>query len=91
MSKRTLTNSTEQPLDEIESHLAGTLKPVAPRTDFVQRLRGRIHLPPREEITFRLSDWRNWLFAFGSVISGALIILTVARAMFHLFGRRNIG
>lgn len=91
MSKRALINFTEQALDEIESHLAGTLKPVAPRTDFVQRLRGRIHLPPREEIAFRLSDWRNWLLAFGSVISGALIILTVTRAMFHLFGRRNIG
>ena len=91
MSKRKMTLSHEAPLDAIESHLAGTLKPVTPRTDFVQRLRGRVHLPPREEIAFRLNDWRNWLLAFSGVISGALIILTVARAMFHLFGRRNIG
>ncbi len=91
MSKRKMTSSTEELLDAIESHLAGTLKPVAPRTDFVQRLRGRVHLPPREEIAFRLTDWRNWLLAFSGAISGALIILTVARAMFHLFGRRNIG
>ncbi len=91
MSKCNTTPSTEAPLDAIESHLAGTLKPVTPRTDFVQRLRGRMHLPPREEIAFRLNDWRNWLLAFSGVISGALIILTIARAMFHLFGRRNIG
>ena len=91
MSKRNITPPAEATLDELESHLAGTLKPVAPRTDFVQRLRGRVHLPPREEIAFRLNDWRNWLLAFSGVISGALIILTVARAMFHLFGRRNIG
>ena len=91
MSKLNFTLPPESPLDAIESHLAGTLKPVAPRTDFVQRLRLRVHLPQREEIAFRLNDWRNWLLAFGSVISGALIILTLARAMFHLFGRRNIG
>jgi hypothetical protein len=91
MSKRKMTLPSEEPLDAIESHLAGTLKPVAPRTDFVQRLRGRVHLLPREEIAFRLNDWRDWFFAFSGVISGALIILTVARAMFHLFGRRNIG
>ena len=91
MSKRNIIPPTEAPLDELESHLAGTLKPVAPRTDFVQRLRGRVHLPPREEIAFKLIDWRNWLLAFSGVISGTLIILTIARAMFHLFGRRNIG
>ncbi len=91
MSKSKMTIPPDAPLDEIESHLAGTLKPVAPRTDFVQRLRTRVHLPPREEIAFRLNDWRNWLFAFSGVISGTLIILTIARAMFHLFSRRNIG
>ena len=44
------TTSSEPKLDELETHLAGTLKRVAPRRDFVQRLRGYIHFPPREEI-----------------------------------------
>jgi hypothetical protein len=91
MSKRTLTNSTEQPLDAIESHLAGTLRPVAPSQAFVQRLRARVQLPPRAELAFRLGDWRRWFFVFGGVLSGGLVILTVARAMFHVLGRRNIG
>ena len=91
MGKSKITNLPEERLDAIEAHLAGTLKPVAPRKDFVQHLRGRIHLPPRDEIADRLRDWRTLLLVFGGVFSGALVILTVARAFYHLFGRRNMG
>ena len=91
MSKNNNPDLPEERLDAIEAHLAGTLKPVAPRKDFVKHLRGRIHLPARGEIAFRLHDWRTLLLVFGGVFSGALIILTVARALYHLVGRRNIG
>jgi hypothetical protein len=77
-------------LDELEAHLAGTLKPVAPPRKFIRGLRGRIHLPPREEIVSRLRDWNRWFFVLGGVMSGVLMILTAARALFHLFGRRNM-
>ncbi len=83
------TTSSEPKLDELETHLAGTLKRVAPRRDFVQRLRGYIHFPPREEIATRLQDWRRLFIIFASVVSGMLIIITIARALYHLFGRRN--
>ena len=88
MSKIT---SSEPQLDELETHLAGTLKRIAPRGDFVRRLRGHIHFPPPEEIASRLNDWRRLFIIFGSVISGMLLIITIARALFHLFGRRNKG
>ena len=91
MGNSNITKHQEERLDFIEAHLAGTLKPVAPRQDFVQHLRGRIHLPQREEITSRLHDWRTLVLVFSGVFSGALVILTVARAFYHLFGRRNIG
>lgn len=86
-----MTDLSEEQLDAIEAHLAGTLKPVAPPSDFVRRLRGRIHLPQRGEIAVRLSDWRKLVLVFSGVLSGTLIIITVARAMYHLFGRRNGG
>ncbi len=79
----------ENDFDALEAHLAGTLKPVAPSKAFVQRLRQHVRVPPREEIASRLRDWQTLFVVFGSVISGALVILTVARAMFHLFGRRS--
>ena len=88
--KKTKTTTHPPELDELEAHLAGTLKPVAPPREFVRRLRGRIHFPPREEIVLRLRDRNRWLFVLGEVMSGVLVILTVARALFHLFGRRNM-
>ncbi len=76
-------------LDDIEGRLAGTLRRVAPPTEFVQRLRGHIHLPERSTIVVRLQDWERLVMVFGGVLSGTVVILTVARAMYHLFGRRN--
>jgi hypothetical protein len=88
---RNETTSTEPQLNELEAHLAGTLKRVPPRHDFVQRLRSYIHFPPREEIATRLHDWRKLFIIFGSVVSGMMLLITIARGLYHLFGRRNIG
>ncbi len=81
--------TVEEQIDEIEGRLAGTLKPVTPPRDFVQRLRGHIHVPERGEIVVRLQDWERLFLVFSGVLSGTLVILTVARAMYHLFGRRS--
>ncbi len=76
-------------IDAIEGRLAGTLRRVKPRREFVQRLRAHIHLPERNEIVLRLQDWERLAVVFGGVLSGAVVILTIARAMYHLFGRRT--
>lgn len=73
----------------LEAHLAGTLKRVTPTTDMVQRLRGRIQLPSRSEIKLRLSDWRTLFLVFGGVMSGMMLIVTLARAFYYLVGRRS--
>ncbi len=91
MKKQQTIISPDLDLDELEAHLAGTLKPVSPSRDFVHRLRVRIQFPPREEIILRLRDWNKLFLVFGGVMSGLLVILTVARALFHIFGRRNMG
>ena len=77
-------------IESLEAHLAGTLRPVSPPKDFVQQLRDRIHLPKREVIVSRLRDWNRLFLVFGSVMSGMLIIITVARALYYLVGRRNM-
>lgn len=84
------TQNPEADLDELEAHLAGTLKPVAPSGDFVRRLRDRIRFPAREEIVLRIQDWRRLFLVFGGVMSALLVLLTVARALFHLVGRRHM-
>lgn len=87
-------NNTNTDPDEIlldlEERLAGTLKPIRPSNDVVQRLRERIRFPARDEIASRLMDWKRMFLVFGGVMSGLLIVITVARAFFYLVGRRHM-
>jgi hypothetical protein len=84
-SKRTL---SEDQLNALEAHLAGTLRPVTPPIDVVQRLRERVRFPQSEEIVSRLRDWQRMFVVFGGVMSGMLVIITVARAFYYLVGRK---
>lgn len=74
----------------LEAHLANALQPVAPPKDLVQRLRETIRLPERELIVSRLHDWKRLFLVFSSVMSGMLIIITLARALYYLVWRRDI-
>ena len=79
---------SEDQVMALEAHLAGTLKPVTPPLDVVQRLRERIRFPQPEEIVSRFRDWKRMFVALGSVMSGMLVIITVARALYYLVGRK---
>ena len=90
MAGNTTTSNQDEILIDIEERLAGTLKPIRPSRDVVQRLRERIRFPAREEITLRLQDWRKMFLVFGGVMSGLLVMITVARAFFYLVGRKHM-
>jgi hypothetical protein len=89
MSKRSSTRNPEEDVQFLEAHLAGTLKPLAPPREIVQRLSRRIQLPNRERITASLSDWNRMFLIFTGVLSGALLLITIARAFYYLAGRRG--
>lgn len=89
MPRRKLTTPPEETFTDLEAHLAGTLKPVAPPRGFVQRLRVRVHMPEPRLIAERIASWRFFFVAIGGVMSAMLLIITVARALFHLTGRRS--
>lgn len=89
MNGKDFTTNPDRELNALEAHLAGTLKRVAPPSDIVQRLRSRIHFPAREEIALRLRDWRTLFFVFGGVMSGMMLLITLARAFYYLVGRRS--
>ncbi len=74
----------------LEARLAGTLKPIQPSSEQVQRLRERIRMPAREEIVSRLGDWKRMFLVFGGMMSGLLLVITLARAFFYFVGRRQI-
>ncbi len=88
-SKKEITNTDDQ-LFALEEHLAGTLKPITPPKELVVRLRDRIRFPQPEEIVSRLGNWRRLFLVYGGVMSGLLVIITVARALFYLVGRRQM-
>lgn len=89
MAKRKSDLIREENLDSIEAHLAGTLKPVTPPSELIQRLRGRIQMPTRSEITLRLADWRRMFFVLGGVMSGMLVLVTLARVFYYMAGRKG--
>ena len=89
MNKRKTKVSDDQ-INELEAHLAGTLKPVPLSRDVVQRLRERMHMPFREGIALRLNDWKKMFLVFGGVMSGLVVLITIARAFFYLLGRKNM-
>jgi hypothetical protein len=72
----------------LEEHLAGTLKPITPPSELVVRMRERIRLPQRDEIVSRIGDWQRLFLIFGGVMSGFVVIVTVARAFFYFVGRK---
>ena len=71
--------------------LEAQLGPVAPPSELLLRLRGRIRFPERSVIVSRLRDWQTLMLVLGGALSGGLVVLTVARAFFHLVGRRHVG
>lgn len=89
MTKRTTNRIPEEDLSALEAHLAGTLKPVPPPSGLFERLRDRIQIPSRREIRLRLSDWSRLLVVFGGVMSGMLLLITLARVFYYLAARKS--
>ena len=89
MTTRKQNQNHEEDIQFLEAHLAGTLKPLAPPREIVQRLSRRIQMPNREKIALRFSDWNRLFLVFAGVISGMLLIITAARTLYYLTGRRG--
>ncbi len=80
-----MSNESDTKLVELEAHLAGTLRHVTPPTDLVQRLRERIRFPQTQELRSRIGDWNRLFLIYGGVMSGMLVIITIARAWFYFY------
>ena len=90
MARRKEEQLSKDVILDLETRLSGTLKPFQPSSDIIQRLREQIRFPTPEEIQMRLKDRRRLFLVFGGVMSGMLIIITIARAFFHFYGRRQV-
>ncbi len=88
-SKLNITDPEDQ-LFALEEQLSGTLRPITPPKELVSRLRERIRLPERGEIVSRLGNWKRLFIVYSGVMSGMLVLITMARAFFYFWGKRNI-
>jgi len=78
----------EEQLNALEEHLAGTLVPITPPSELVVRMRERIRVPQREEIVSQIGNWQRLFLVFGGVMSGFVLIVTVARTFFYFVARK---
>ena len=83
-------STQDNELQSLETHLSRTLKRVSPPSGLVERLRSRVQMPTRSEITLRLTDWRKLFVVFGGVMSGLLVLVTLARMFYYFVGRREM-
>jgi hypothetical protein len=51
-------------------------------------MRERIRLPQREEIVTRIDNWQRLFLVFGGVMSGFVVMVTVARALFYFISKK---
>ena len=79
----------KEQIGELETYLSGALKPIRPPVDVVQRLQERIGSLEPSRIAKRLSNWELSIITVGSVMSAAMVILTVVRALFYFFERHK--
>ncbi len=75
--------------NQIETYLDSAMKSVRPPEDVMQRLRQKIGSLEPHYIAKRISNIEFWIIIVGSVMSVAMVILTIARALFYFFGRNR--
>ncbi|HPH94907.1 MAG TPA: hypothetical protein PKW33_01260 [Anaerolineaceae bacterium] len=73
-----LTVSDEE-LELLEKHLAGTLRPVNPDPGFIGNLRKRLYVKPRSSPEQRRQAGALLLLAFGLLVGAALVLVQLPR------------
>ena len=77
--------AVKEEVSELESSLSGALQSIHPPNDVMQRLQERIGKLEPNRIAKRISTWELSIITAGAVMSVAMLILTVARALFYFF------
>ena len=81
--------AAKEEVSELENSLSGTLQSIRPPSEVMQRLQERIGKLEPNRIAKRISAWEVSIITAGAVMSVAMLILTVARALFYFFNRQK--
>ena len=76
-------------ISALENRLSGTLKPVAPRREFVKGLGQRIQSERRTTLVNRIASWPILAMLIAGLVSLAILLAMVARALLALSGKKR--
>jgi hypothetical protein len=81
----------EKNVNRLEDQLAGTLRPIAPRKEFVHGLGHRIKRLRRTMQDAGAGTWRFILLALAGLLSLGLLLALAGRTLYDLFDVRKQG
>jgi len=85
-----LANASMEKISSMESRLSGTLKPVAPRQEFVHGLGQRIQAGERTSLLNPIPSWHILAMLIGGLVSLAVLVAMVTRALVILAGKKRL-
>jgi hypothetical protein len=74
----------------LENRLSGVLKPIRPRQEFVHKLGDRIQSGNRATFVNHVANWHILAMIVAGLVSLAVFIAMVARALVSLSGRKRV-
>jgi hypothetical protein len=88
-SARQIVEASKAKINMLESKLAGTLKPVAPRREFVRGLGSHIKTNKSPAIVSRLASVHSTLILIAGLLSVSVLVAVGVRALFTLLGKKT--
>ena len=76
-------------ISSMENRLSGTLKPVAPRREFVHGLGQRIQEGNRAAFVNHVANWHIFAMMIAGLVSLAVFLAMVSRALLTLVGKKR--
>jgi hypothetical protein len=84
-----IADATKAKVSSMENRLSGVLKPIAPRTEFINGLGHRIQTDNRATFMKRITNWHFFAILAASLVSIAVLIAVTVRAVLALIGKRR--
>jgi hypothetical protein len=82
-------DASKAKISSMENRLSGTLKPVAPRREFVYGLGQRIQTGNRASFVNHIANWHILAMVIAGLVSLAVLLAMVARALLALSGKKR--
>jgi hypothetical protein len=76
-------------ISSMENRLSGTLKPIAPRKEFIHGLGHRIQTGNRAAFVNHVANWHIFAMVIAGLVSLAVFLAMVSRALLALLGKKR--